>query len=444
MNRTYWKEHPYVNVGIMEAAEISFAFTGTFITEEGTHATGEQKATLVDGCIKWNGKAYKEITFSPQGENAVFQLNDVVIGIDYHWERKEQQTFPGSLKLLVDGQKIVAINHTYIEDYLYSVICSEMRATASVEFLKAAAIISRSWLLKQIENRMKGHAKEISSNERINTEDEILTWSDQDDHSLFDVCADDHCQRYQGIQKASSENVRQAIDQTIGMILTSEDEICDARFYKCCGGVTEAYETCWDNQHISYLTAVSDNVPGELDVPNLAIEEEAEKWIRSNPPALCNTQDKEILSQVLNDYDLETPDFYRWKREYTQEELRNLIEKKTNKEFGNILDLQPLQRGPSGRIYRMRIVGEKRSFIVGKELEIRRVLSTNHLYSSAFVVDKEDIKDGVPQHFTITGAGWGHGVGLCQIGAAVMGAKGFAYDKILLHYYQGANIEKIY
>ena len=451
MDRNYWREHPYVTVGITESPESSFTLNGPYsvsATAEGSDrpkpVSGQQTATISDGMVVWNGIKVNELTFTPEdNRDNSFTLKDVVIGIDFHWQRKEQQTFQGSLRLLAHENKIIAINCVHIEDYLLSVISSEMSATSSLEFLKAAAIISRSWLLKQIENRLDGH-EGTHDDERIDTDNEYMGWNDREDHVLFDVCADDHCQRYQGIQKAVGPTVAQAIKETWGMVLTSDDNICDARFYKCCGGITEEYNVCWENIRYKYLTAVCDCLPEERNFPDLTVESEAEKWIRSNPPAFCNTQDKAILGQVLNDYDLETMDFYRWKQEYSQEDIRRLIERGTGKDLGNILDLVPLERGLSGRIYKLRIIGSKRTYTVGKELVIRRILSTSHLYSSAFVIDKEDVCDGIPQKFILHGAGWGHGVGLCQIGAAVMGAKGYPYDKILLHYYQNANIEKIY
>ena len=444
MERDYWKKNPYVDVGIMESSEISFELSGFFLASNGEQTSGNHTIYIKEGLIEWNSQLFKELVFTPSDKNCLFHLKEVTIGIDYHWQRKEEQTFPGTLKLIVHNNRILAINHTYIEDYLLSVISSEMKSTASLEFLKASAIISRSWLLKQIENRHKPKTEKISSTEQTNTDEEVLTWSDREDHLLFDVCADDHCQRYQGVQKANNKNVQEAIQNTEGIILMEKDEICDARFAKCCGGISEEYEVCWDNQHINYLTSVADTLPDEHIFPNLTIEKEAEKWIKGNPPSFCNTKEKEILSQVLNDYDQETTDFYRWKKEYSQEELRCLIEKNTHKDFGNILDLHPIMRGKSGRIYKMQIIGEKRKLIVGKELEIRRILSDTHLYSSAFIIEKSDMKNGVPQHFTLFGAGWGHGVGMCQIGAAVMGAKGYSYKDILLHYYQGSSIEKIY
>ena len=270
----------------------------------------------------------------------------------------------------------------------------------------------------------------------------LIRWYDREDHELFDVCADDHCQRYQGITRASNPIVREVIKETRGEVLMDNDTICDARFSKCCGGVTEKFENCWEPVPHSYLTALRD---GETPAyPDLTDEREAEQWIRTSPEAFCNTTDKEILSQVLNNYDQETTDFYRWKVEYTQEELSGLIHRKTGMDFGPIIDLVPLERGSSGRITKLKIVGVRRSFTIGKELEIRRTLSETHLYSSAFVVDKKDIRLDIPSRFILTGAGWGHGVGLCQIGAAVMGAKRYSYRKILTHYFPGASIEKRY
>ncbi len=430
-----------MNVGILKQGEIDFAFLGSYKTGD-IVTEGHHTARCCNGMVEWNGKKAKEWVFCPLRETGTFVLNDVMIGIDFHWERREPQSFKGELHLLAHGDKIIAINRVHIEDYLTSVIGSEMKATASLEFLKASAIISRSWLLRQMVNRM--HPKATSQEGRMDSPEEIITWHDQADHDLFDVCADDHCQRYQGTAMVNKK-AEQAIEETRGMVLTDQDnDICDARFYKCCGGVTEEYSTCWENQHYGYLAATRDVMPEEATPTDLSVETAAEQWIRSNPEALCNTTDKEILSQVLNSYDIETMDFYRWKVVYSQEQLQELLKVGIERYLGDIVDLVPLARGKSGRIYRLRIVGTEKSYTIGKELEIRRVLSPSHLYSSAFVVDKGEVKNGVPQTFTLTGAGWGHGVGMCQIGAAVMGAKGFNYKDILLHYYHGAVIEKIY
>ena len=323
-----------------------------------------------------------------------------------------------------------------------------MSATSSLELLKAHAVISRSWLLAQMKKRRMVAESGNNFFSFVKKDDMLVRWYDREDHTIFDVCADDHCQRYQGITKKTSEHVAEAIRQTKGQILMEGDDICDARFSKCCGGVTEEFQYCWEDTPKKYLTSVRDLVLGVEDaspIPNLSDEAEAEKWIRFNPPAFCNTTDKKILSQVLNDYDQETADFYRWKVMLTQAQLQQLFDEKLKMNFGDILDLQAVERGKSGRISKLRIVGSEKTFIIGKELEIRRALSDTHLYSSAFVVDKYDIDEqGVPQRFEIIGAGWGHGVGLCQIGAAVMGEEGYDYDAILLHYYQGAEIKKLY
>ena len=400
-----------------------------------------------EGGILWNGNQYRELTFHPSAPDCSFSRHDVTIGVNFHWERKETQTFLGTLRLVVEADKICAINDLPVEKYLESVISSEMSATSSLELLKAHSVISRSWLLAQIEKRRK--LKEGTNNffSFIKKDDELIRWYDREDHTIFGVCADDHCQRDQGITKETSANVAVAIEATRGQVLMSEGDICDARFSKSCGGVSEEYQYCWENIKMPYLVAVRDTAKGvrnEDTIPDLTNEAEADKWIRTAPEAFCNTHDKAILSQVLNDFDQETTDFYRWRVEYSQKELHDLISDKLKMDLGDIVDLVPVERGKSGRLCKLKIVGTERSFTIGKELEIRRVLSTSHLYSSAFVVDKADIADGVPQKFTLIGAGWGHGVGLCQIGAAVMGAQGYKYDQILLHYYRTAELKKLY
>ena len=433
-----------VSVGIVSAERVHFILNAPY-NAKGKVVSGEQTVELSEGAILWNGDSYREITFSPQDSESSFSLDDVVIGINFHWERKETQTFLGTLRFVVEEGKICAINQLPVEWYLESVISSEMSATSSMELLKSHAVISRSWLLAQMEKR-KNVAKEGNNGffSFVKTDTELIRWYDREDHTIFDVCADDHCQRYQGITKETSPHVKEAVAATRGMILSYDGEICDARFYKSCGGVLEEFQYCWENIKKPYLIALRDS-ENENDFPDLTIEANADKWIRESPASYCNTNDKRILTQVLNDYDQETSDFYRWKVNYSQQELRTLIEDKTKMSFGDILDLVPLERGKSGRIWRLKIVGSKASFTIGKELEIRRVLSASHLYSSAFVVDKYDTDaQGVPQRFELIGAGWGHGVGLCQIGAAVMGAKGYKYDEILLHYYRGAEIKKIY
>ncbi|MFZ1235547.1 MAG: DUF4922 domain-containing protein [Prevotella sp.] len=437
---------PTVTVGIVSANEIHFTLNQPYQVNHQT-VSGAQTVKMVDGKISWQGATYHQLEFVPIQDEDSFAINDVTIGVDFHWERKETQTFLGTLRLVVDGNRICAINDLTVERYLESVISSEMKATSSLQLLKAHAVISRSWLLAQITKR-KSLAENLHvAPSFVQTADEFIKWYDREDHTLFDVCADDHCQRYQGITKETSPFVQKAVHETHGQILMYEHEICDARFSKSCGGITEEFEYCWEDDHKPYLKALRDlkqPFGEELPITDLTVEENAEKWIRTAPDAFCNTQDKKILSQVLNDYDQETADFYRWKVAYTQGELRKLIEKKLKQDFGQILDMVPIERGKSGRLTKLKIVGSQKSLTIGKELEIRRTLSESHLYSSAFVVDKEDILDGIPQKFILVGAGWGHGVGLCQIGAAVMGEKGYPYNEILSHYYPGATIEEIY
>ena len=445
-------KQPNVNVGIVSGQKIHFSLNKPYLAK-GEMVTGEQEVAFSEGGILWNGNQYSSLTFHPQSADASFSLSDVTIGVNFHWERKETQTFLGTLHFVVESDKICAINELPVERYLESVISSEMSATSSLELLKAHAVISRSWLLAQMKKRREVAESGNNFFSFVKKDDRLIRWYDREDHTIFDVCADDHCQRYQGITKETSPHVAEAIRQTKGQILMDGDDICDARFSKCCGGVTEEFQYCWEDTPKNYLSSVRDIIQGvksavtaaPAPLPSLQDEAAADAWIRSNPPAFCNTTDKKILSQVLNDYDQETADFYRWKVTLTQEKLQQLLDEKLKMSFGDIIDLQAEERGKSGRISKLRIVGTEKTFVIGKELEIRRALSDTHLYSSAFVVDRYDINEkGVPQRFDIIGAGWGHGVGLCQIGAAVMGEEGFDYDAILLHYYQGAEIKKVY
>ena len=441
---SYDKE-PEVKVGIVSGQKIHFSLNKPYLAK-GETVIDEQEVEFSEGGVLWNGNQYSSLTFHPQSADASFSLSDVTIGVNFHWERKETQTFLGTLRFVVESDKICAINELPVEKYLESVISSEMSATSSLELLKAHAVISRSWLLAQMKKRRDVAESGNNFFSFTKKEDMLIRWYDREDHTIFDVCADDHCQRYQGITKETSPHVAEAIRQTKGQVLLDGDEICDARFSKCCGGVTEEFQYCWEDTPKNYLTAVRDIALGiESTLPNLTNEEEAEKWIRFNPPAFCNTQDKRILSQVLNDYDQETVDFYRWKVTLTQEKLQQLIADRLKMDLGSILDMKSVERGTSGRISKLQIIGTEKTFTIGKELEIRRTLSDSHLLSSAFIVDKYDIDEqGVPQRFELIGAGWGHGVGLCQIGAAVMGEEGYLYDAILLHYYQGAEIKKLY
>ena len=437
------KEEPIVSVGIVSASKLCFSLNAPY-TICGSQRCGKQVVELSEGRILWESALYDELLFEPTDAQSSFTLEDVTIGVNFHWERKEAQTFLGKLRFIVQDNNICAINELPVETYLTSVISSEMRATSSLELLKAHAVISRSWLLAQMEQRKAENNNVEKQPSFFKTDEEIVRWYDREDHKRFDVCADDHCQRYQGITKAANKHVVEAIQQTAGEILTSHGEICDARYSKCCGGAVEEFQYCWENIKKPYLQALPDTLPDTTPLPDLTDEAVARQWILSSPDAFCNTTDQKVLSQVLNDFDQETTDFYRWSQTYSQAEVKQLLEEKLEVQFGDIIDLVPLERGKSGRIYRLKIVGKERTLIIGKELEIRRALSKSHLYSSAFIVEKADIKDSVPQKFIIKGAGWGHGVGLCQIGAAMMGKQGYRYEEILLHYYKGAEITKAY
>ena len=444
-------QEPVITVGILSGKEIGFSFPKEFISSDGIAICGIQQAVYRKGKICWQEKEYDELSFTPQQDtSSFFELQDVTIGINFHWERKEAQRFKGELKIIVEDDRLTAINIIPIEDYLTSVISSEMSATASLELLKAHAVISRSWLLNKLKvanGKLKVimHPDNTANFELSTLPSQLIKWYDHEAHKNFDVCADDHCQRYQGITRTSTPQAIEAVFATRGEVLMYEGEICDARFSKCCGGAFEEFQNCWENVKHPYLIGQRDSKT-ETRLPDLTKEAEADKWIRTSPTAFCNTHNKQVLSQVLNNYDQETTDFYRWRVCYSQQELSELIHKRSGIEFGKIIDLIPVERGTSGRLVRLKIVGTLRTLIIGKELEIRRTLSSSHLYSSAFVVDKEYKEDEkeIPSRFILTGSGWGHGVGLCQIGAAVMGEQGYKYKEILSHYYPGSAIEQQY
>lgn len=444
-------QEPVITVGILSGKEIGFSFPKEFISSDGIAICGIQQAVYRKGKVCWQEKEYDELSFTPQQDtSSFFELQDVTIGINFHWERKEVQRFKGELKIIVEDDRLTAINIIPIEDYLTSVISSEMSATASLELLKAHAVISRSWLLNKLKvanGKLKVimHPDNTANFELSTLLSQLIKWYDHEAHKNFDVCADDHCQRYQGITCTSTPQAIEAVFATRGEVLMYEEEICDARFSKCCGGAFEEFQNCWENVKHPYLIGQRDSKT-ETRLPDLTKEAEADKWIRTSPAAFCNTHNKQVLSQVLNNYDQETTDFYRWRVCYSQQELSELIHKRSGIEFGKIIDLIPVERGTSGRLVRLKIVGTLRTLIIGKELEIRRTLSSSHLYSSAFVVDKEYKEDEkeIPSRFILTGSGWGHGVGLCQIGAAVMGEQGYKYKEILSHYYPGSAIEQQY
>ena len=413
-----------IKVGIVTAEQIQFRLNGDYLFDDNVFGAGEETVTATETAIRWRGQLYHEILFTPkEASNASFSLSDVTIGVDFHWQRQETQTFRGSLRLINDRGRVCAINILPLEEYLKSVISSEMSATASLPFLKAHAVISRSWLLAQISKSSRVQGSRVQGatlNSQFSTLNSIVRWYDREDHTLFDVCADDHCQRYQGISKISNPTAIKAVEETAGEVLVYDGEICDARFSKCCGGIMEEFASCWDDQQKPYLIAK----------PDILYDERA----RGVKEAFCNTANPKILSQVLNDFDQETTDFYRWNVEYSGNELDELVKRKSGIDFGHILSMTPIQRGPSGRIILLEIQGTKCTVTVGKELEIRKWLSPSHLYSSAF--DVISLADG----FRLEGKGWGHGVGLCQIGAAVMGSLGYDYREILEHYYPGTEI----
>jgi SpoIID/LytB domain protein len=441
---------PNINIGILSAQEINFELYGDFNInginkmESGKFTAWQQNDRVIISKDGVEIHSAAEVVFRPEDfEIESFLIRNVVIGKQFHWERKENQRFRGILKIINEKNLLTAINIIPLEEYLVSVISSEMSPNSPPELLKAHAIVSRGWLLAQLEKRNRKETRKPVN--EIADDTEIIRWYDRDDHSNYDFCADDHCQRYQGVTKIINESALNAADSTRGLVLVYDNKICDTRFSKCCGGMTESFENVWEPVKHNYLSPVTD-YKFELDGVDydLTNNKLAEQWIRSNPNAYCNTNDPRILSQILIDFDRETNNFFRWNVEYTQEEISGIIKEKSGIDFGRIKDLIPLIRGYSGRIIRLAIVGEKKEIIIGKELEIRKTLSKSHLYSSAFFVEKKNIAAGFPQSFILHGAGWGHGVGLCQIGAAVMGEKGYKFDEILIHYFNGAKIQKIY
>lgn len=425
-----------VDVGILCAACIKFDFIGLFVLN-GNPVPVKNNVFIENGELCYNGGHYKSLCFKPLSHDSCFILHDVIIGVGFHWQRNEDQVFKGELHLIVEGGCVRAINRLCVEDYLVSVISSEMSATSSFEFLKAHTIISRSWLYAQLDRNERVENAVLG----YETDDEIVRWYAREDHKNFDFCADDHCQRYQGITRALNPNVARAVEATRNVVLKFDGKVCDARFSKCCGGVTERFSACWESKDFDYLQSFRDS-DSSVFLPDLTTEQGVREWIESVPDSFCSTNDKAVLSQILNGYDRETNDFYRWKVVYTQSELSSLVAERSGIDFGTIVDLHPVERGTSGRIVKLKIVGTKATRIVGKELEIRRWLSKSHLYSSAFVVDKQtDAADDAV--FVLKGAGWGHGVGLCQIGAAMMGEKGYSCEQILFFYYPGAILENV-
>ncbi len=442
---------PLITVGISTQPEVHFVLDGSFSSEHEHHVlTGKCTARISqDGIVLENHDTVLtfsgELVLQPNSPESSFVLNDVMIGVQFHWQRKEDQRFVGGLKLVRTGDMIAAINVVSIEEYLKSVISSEMSADCSMQLLKAHSITSRSWLLAQLEKSRELKAGKEKYKSLFESPTERIRWYDREDHELFDVCADDHCQRYQGVTKAYTGSVQEAVKGTQGEVVMFEGKVCDARFSKSCGGLTETFENVWEPVRVPYLESVVDTAEKTTTFNlDFSKEENAAHWIRSGPDSFCNTTDKKILSQVLLKYDQETTDFFRWKVGYSQAEIAGLIHHKSGIDFGEIVDLIPIERGESSRLIKLKIVGTKKTLIIGKELEIRRTLSPSHLYSSAFVVEKLDVVNSLPGRFVLRGAGWGHGVGLCQIGAAVMGEKGYSHEMILAHYFHHSEIKRIY
>lgn len=438
------QKEPIINVGIVSAELIEFELKGNFIYNKHSVKTGKYKAHINNKLISTSFvEKVQVIKLEPADSKATFVLNKVEIGIGFHWQQTEMQEFEGALTLIIENGKITAINNIALECYLKSVISSEMSAMNNPTLLQAHAIISRSWLISQLlAQKNKYNTRQVKEFHHYQGRkiECITRWYDREDHQHFDVCADDHCQRYQGISKIISINASAAIEATRGLAITFNGNICDARYSKCCGGISENFENVWENKKIPYLAAINDS-KNSIAINNQA----ADDFILSSPEAFCNTSDPQVLNQVLIDFDRATTRFFRWELSYSQSEISKIIYNKSGIDFGRIIDLIPLERGISGRIIKLLIIGEKQEIIVGKELEIRKWLSNSHLYSSAFMVTKKfNNNESFPSTFTLTGAGWGHGVGLCQIGAAVMAREGYSIYEILSHYFKGTQLSKLY
>lgn len=429
---------PKINVGIVRAERIEVELDGLFLVNGKRVESEVLHLGLHGNQISFGDSMSSIVRIEPVAPDSLLTIRGVTIGIGFHWQQKENQSFRGALRIISDSDALQAINEIDVESYLMSVISSEMNANAPEEFLKAHAVISRSWALAQITPDDREDCRTCSE-----THEEIVRWYDHSAHTLYDVCADDHCQRYQGATKASTPQAKNAIAATRGEVLMHGGHLCDTRFSKCCGGITERFSTCWQPTDYVYLQAVSD--AADSHSADVSHEPEAKRWILSKPDAFCANPPEEVLATVLNNYDRDTPHLYRWTVEYPGDRLAEIIRERSGMDFGQILSLTPLHRGPSGRIDRLRIEGTKRTRIIGKELEIRRMLSTTHLYSSAFIAEPWEMgENGVPNGWTLRGAGWGHGVGLCQIGAAVMATKGYPYQEILAHYFKGAELKRLY
>jgi stage II sporulation protein D len=455
-----FQQEPEIKVGILNKVEsFRFELIGEFTTSVGDVLESEEyTANLTDGIVSARGEARLNATsmlLTPVDfDSCKFIIHDVVIGINFHWERKETQTFQGSLLILRENDSFTVINELPVESYLVSVISSEMSASSPPELLRAHAIVSRSWLLAQLVNAKKLAATQsdvqlttqLTQKQYADGVEEIIKWYDRENHANFDVCADDHCQRYQGISKAFSPEAFAAGQETHAKVLVFDNEICDARYSKSCGGMSEVYAAAWEDRTVPYLSAVYD-WQGEKEnfAMPLTDERNADAWIKASPKAFCNSESRELLARILPGFDQETLDFYRWRVTYSQDEMQELLRTRVGLEVGAIISLEAVERGESGRIIKLKITGTKRTVVIGKELEIRRALSSSHLYSSAFVVRAEQGADAeYPEAFELTGAGWGHGVGLCQIGAAVMADSGFTHQQILSHYFTGAELLDLY
>jgi SpoIID/LytB domain protein len=338
---------------------------------------------------------------------------DVPVGTGYHWEQKEDRTYPETMIFLLDvNGKLAAVNAVPVETYLEGVVPSEMHPNFPEEALKAQAVAARS---KALANLGLVHSADP-----------------------FDFCSDVHCQVYGGLSKTAA-SANRAVKKTAGLVLWEGGKIIDAVYGGVCGGHTEDVDKAWRTAPKRHLQGIADGPRQLKRYEPLDDESNVRSWIQDSPPSYCNT-----LTGSLPDALNYTKKYFRWEVTLPQDELRSQIERRLGRNLGAVRDLIPISRGVSGRITKLKIVGTNGEQIVEGELNVRKCLSSTTLWSSCFIVERKDGGSAPPESFTLRGAGWGHGIGMCQTGAAIMALKGYGFDRILKHYYKNVRIKKLY
>lgn len=410
-NLEYW-----VVIGDFASYDEALAFRNDQ-DQPGEYVVVEKILKPATGEIELDGQklgSTVRIVLDTNNTSSHITVSNIMIGIQFHWQKHEDLDYRGIIEVGFNNQgKLVVINEIDLENYLVSVNSSEMTSDCPIGLLESQTVVARNTVL--------------------------ATMGKHHYNTNFHLCSDDHCQCYHG-KKREQQVSRQAVENTWGRILLHGDEICDARYSKICGGIMEDYRYVWENRDIPYMVSGIDS-DEEINYP-ANTEETAKELIDTSLPAYCNTDLHKLPENLANLYS--TQNLFRWEVTYPREELESLISEKTGKDIGELQDIIPLERGDSGRLIYINLVGSDKTLKIGKELEIRRVLSKSHLYSSCFYVRKEMGTDGKVSRFILKGAGWGHGVGLCQVGATVMASKKIPYQKILEHYYKNTNLVSLY